>query len=378
MAVRAGTERVISDKMNWLAEHGHRVSLVTYEQGNHPLAFSLHPDIMVNDLDTRFFTLSVLPFYRRIFEFYIMRNLFAKRLQRIVDETNPDVIVTTTYSLKLATDIVRLSTKACNVMESHTACFSVGKEQDFQDKPVIKFFAKLFDKWYFRSVSSFDLLIVLTDGDGKDWSRYTDNIKVIPNPVTYYPEEIDPKKIYHRIICVARLTYQKGLDMLVDAFAKIGGKYPEWHVDIYGDGEDKEKLFAQINRLGLDDKINILPPTNNIYQEYQNSDFYVLSSRYEGYPLVLNEAMSCGTPCVAFRCKYGPEDAIVDKESGLLVKDGDVDELSKKMEWMIVHGQERLEMGKKARLSAARYKKDVVMQAWEQAYLSVMKTNSNH
>lgn len=371
IAMKAGTERVMSDKINWLTAHGHNVTVVTYEQGDHPLSFPLNPVVKHIDLDVRFFKLSSIPFYFRIWKFGTMKSLFANRLQYVLDDIDPDLIVTTTYSLKLSKEICNVRTGAKKVIESHSACFSVGKEYDFRDKGVLKYFARFIDFFYFRNADRYDQLIVLTEGDKKDWKKYVKCVKIIPNPLTLYPEHIPAKESSCRILSVGRLTFQKGLDMLVDAFAIIASTYPKWHIDIYGNGEDKENLLKQIEKYSLQHQIRIYSPIESIYKEYMQSDFYVLSSRYEGYPLVLNEAMSCGTPCVAFRCKYGPEDAIEDGVNGLLVKNGDVQDLADKIEWMILHEKERVEMGEKARIAAARYKKDQVMREWEQAYLNV-------
>ena len=371
MAMKAGTERVMCDKINWLADHGHKVTVVTYEQGDHPLSFPLNPDVKHIDLDVRFFKLSNIPFCCRIWKFRKMKALFATRLQNVLDYVAPNLIVTTTYSLKLSKEICNVRTEAKKMIESHSACFSVGKEYDFRDKGILKYFARIIDSFYFRNADSYNQLIVLTDGDKKDWEKYVRYVKTIPNPLTLYPEHISTKEPSCRILSVGRLTFQKGFDMLIDAFAIIASSYPKWHIDIYGNGEDKENLLNKIEKYSLQHQIRIYSPTEDIYQEYMNSDFYVLSSRYEGYPLVLNEAMSCGTPCVAFRCKYGPEDAIEDGKNGLLVKNGDVQDLADKIEWMILHEKERIDMGEKARIAAARYKKDQVMKEWEQAYLNV-------
>ena len=104
----AGTERVVSNKLNWLANHGYEVALVTYEQGSHPLAYELHPSIRVTDLDVRFFTTNRLPLYQRYIAYRRMKRLFRQRLQQVVDDFRPDIIMTTTYSLKIADEILKV------------------------------------------------------------------------------------------------------------------------------------------------------------------------------------------------------------------------------------------------------------------------------
>ena len=370
MANIAGTERVMSDKINWLAEKGHQIILVTYEQGSHPLSFSLHSNVKVVDLDTRFFQLNCYPIYKRFWKYRRLKAVFAERLQKIIDEVSPDVIIATTYSMNIVEELSKIRTKAKKIMESHVACNSVSKAYDYRSSFIMKNIVRLYDSYLFKKVDRFDKLVVLTEGDKKDWSRYVKNVIALPNPLTYYPEQKPSKNINHRILCVGRLNEQKGFDLLIDAFAMIASKCPEWYIDIFGHGEEKQALLNQIKKNGLENRIHICNPTDSIYHEYEKSDFYVLSSRYEGFGLVLIEAMSCGTPCVAFDCNYGPNEIIEDGVDGLLVKNGDIGELSKKMLWMMTHDKERMEMGKKAYVSAARYNKEFVMQEWECTYIS--------
>ena len=364
--MKAGVERVVSDKMNYLAENGYDVSMITYEQGNHPHAFPLHPSIRHYSLDARFFKLSQMPIWERPMAMRQMRRRFKEGLQQAVDNEQPDIIIATTYSMKLLDIILNVQTKAHRLIESHIACYTVRKAYDYRYNPILHNIAKLYDKWSFRNIGKFEKLIVLTQGDAQDWGQYMKDVVIIPNPVTCYPDSIKPHDgAGHRIICVGRLSEQKGFDMLIEAFSLIADQCPEWHIDIYGSGDDETTLRQLIVEKKLQERIIIHEPSIDIYSEYQTSDFLVLSSRYEGFALVLVESASCGIPSVSFRCKYGPEDLITDKENGLLVADGQISELAEKMLWMIMHQEERLRMGLRAREMAKKFLIGVVMKQWE-------------
>ena len=374
-ALKAGLERVIFDKMNWLAKNGYEIMLVTYEQGRHPLAYPLHPSITYIDLNVRFFELSRRFLLFRVWLLLRYRCRFRKDFQKVVDNFHPDFIVTTTYQMKLVDIVLAIKSDACRIIESHVACFKVKKSTDYEHNSFVMPFAKLYDAYFLGRLKRFKKLIVLTKGDAVDWSKYVGNIDVIPNPITFFPDSLlFEYNEHHRIIAVGRLHEQKGFDLLINAFAKISDKCPEWHLDIFGEGEDECFLQKQISQYALDKRVVLHHPISTIYEEYMKSDFYVLSSRYEGYPLVLNEAMSCGTPCVAFRCKYGPEEAITDKVNGLLVENGNVDSLAEAMLWMIKHPEERRVMRNAARNTAARYKKDEIMKKWVSLFDSLISS----
>lgn len=363
--MKAGTERVMSDKMNYLAARGYDISLITYEQGMHPKAYYLHPSIRYVDLGTRFFELERYGFIKRLPIYFLLRLKFRKRLKDVLEKIKPDIVISTTYSIKLLDIILSVNSQAHNIVESHIACYTVKKSYDYRDRFFFHYLAKMYDKWILGKLSKADALVVLTKGDAKDWKEYANNIVVIPNPVTYYPESIASHDCTNkRILCVGRLQEQKGFDMLIDAFAQIAHLCEGWTIVIYGDGNDKFSLLEKIRNLKLDGRIFICPPVDDIYNEYQHSDFFVLSSRFEGLPLVLGEAMACGIPCVSFRCKYGPEDIIDDGKNGLLVANGNIKDLGEKMLWMIEHKEERLCMGERARKDIKRLEKDSIMKKW--------------
>ena len=176
-----------------------------------------------------------------------------------------------------------------------------------------------------------------------------------------------------RIIFVGRFNHEKRIDRLITAFSMFADRYPDWHVDIFGDGNEKENLLRQIDECGLVNRVVIHEPTKAIYDEYKRSEMLVLCSEHEASPLVLVEAMACGVPCVSLDCPTGPRAIIKDGETGLLAKDGDVNDLASKIEWLIIHESERKEMGRRARAFAASRKQDVVMGQWEKLYTGIVK-----
>ena len=221
----------------------------------------------------------------------------------------------------------------------------------------------------FKAIRKADVLVALTEHDASSWRlHHQKKVIVVPNPVSYYTDKnVIKPKVKGRIITVGRLAEQKRLDRLIEAFALISDDYPEWFVDIFGDGSLRDVLEGLIRKNRLLGRVNIYPSIRNIMEEYQRSQFFVLSSDYEGFGLVLVEAMACGIPVVSTDCPHGPSDIIDDGNTGLLTK-MDVKDMAKKMEWMITHDRDRVIMGEKAYEAAANFKIDVIMPKWEAIY----------
>ena len=365
LAKTGGTERVLIDKMNYLSTHGFEVVLITYEQGTHSMSFPVSPSVKHIDTGTRFFTLYKYHRILRIFKLWEMKKEYFSRLQNIVDFEMPDFIITTTYHLDTCGIVTQLKTTAKLIVEAHIPKAHTYDRNIRNSNYIKRFLYTLNNEYRCKKARKFDLLVALTPKAANDWKNTTQHCIVIPNPVTKYQEVIKDKiPNTNRIIAAGRLTNQKGFERLIYAFAQITNQCPEWHIDIFGDGDDKQYLNDCISKGNLQNKVFIHPSTSHIYDEYMNSDFYVMSSRYEGLPLVLIEAMSCGLPCVSFRCKYGPEDIIEDGKTGLLVKDGDIKDLAQKILWMCQHEEQRIAMSISARKSAEKYKKEHIMPIW--------------
>ena len=372
-AAKGGTERIFCDKMNWLAEvAGYEIVFVTYEQGNHPFAYPLSNKIRHVDLNTRFFTTSTMPLLKRIRFKFTLPRLFKHRLRKLLDEIQPDVVVSTTYALPLFREI--LSQPYRHVVESHVCYYQLLLQKKFTH---ISWLDRKIARHLLEMLKRCEKVVVLTHKDAACWKGY-DNIEVIHNVVTNYPEKItDVADRPKRIIAVGRLHAQKGFDLLIQSWQLIAARHPDWQLVVYGHGGDLQKLQQQLEKAGLTSSMTFAGATDNIYKEYQNSAFYVMSSRYEGWGLVLVEAMSCGLPCVSFDCPYGPSDIIRDGEDGFLVENGNIQQLAEKMELLINNKELRERLGVQARLNAARFTSDNIMPQWTKLFETIVQ-NDNH
>ena len=368
-ALVGGAERVIIDKANYLCEHSHEVMLVSYEQGEHPIPYKLHPSVSYLDLDCRFFTLSRYSIHKRLYHFFRLKRKLMSSLRNAIEAYSPEVVVLASDWQFLINIVLDASCEIPVISEFHNAYDFITKKIGNKDNGIIVKMTSLYYRHFLKQFRKCACLVALTENDAKHWRKHSNHVLVIPNPVTLYPEVIDDvKKEPSRIICVGRLNGQKRIDRLVSAFSKIANKYPDWHIDIFGEGDLRPVIQDQIDSCYLHDRIILHEPTKTIYDEYKRSQMLVLSSEYEGRPLVLIEAMACGVPCISFDCPSGPKEIIEDGVTGLLAENGNVDDLSQKMEWLITHDLEREEMGKKARLAALAYKPSVIMKEWEELY----------
>ena len=363
MAKAHGVERALADKANYMALAGHDVTLVTYEQGQHPHAFPISPRVRHLDLGCRFFTLYSLPLPRRLVAAAVMRHRFARLLRRAVDRLKPDAIVVTTYTWEFMPAIIAMRRRTHIIVEAHSSFIGdmVGRNWlERADK-----------RLYLRTLSRCHTLIALTQRDATQWRRYIPRVEVVGNAVSFYCDDISRlERQTGRIIAAGRYHRQKRFDRLIEAFASIAHRFPTWHVDIFGEGPEQQQLQQLIDSLHMQQRICLNPPTNNICDEFKRSEMFVFTSDTEGYGLVLIEAMACGVPPVATDCPCGPAEIIDNGITGLLAR-MDVADVAEKMEWLMSHDQERRDMARRAHAAAARFRPEVVMPLWEEKYMSV-------
>lgn len=206
------------------------------------------------------------------------------------------------------------------------------------------------------------------------------SVRVVPNPVpspvqAYLP---DPGSrhapgIRRRLVAMGRLCEEKQFDLLIDVFAELAARRPEWDLVIYGEGPLRERLQQQAEAAGLAARIKLAGATNAPWPELARSDIFAMTSRVEGFPNALLEAMALGLPCAVFDCRSGPREITRDGSDALLIAQNDREELAASLNHLMTDPVRRLTLGMQARASVlARYSLPVVLECWDRLFDELM------
>jgi glycosyltransferase involved in cell wall biosynthesis len=198
-------------------------------------------------------------------------------------------------------------------------------------------------------------------------------IWVIPNPATAPASLPDACSDGRTIAAVGRLVPQKGFDLLLEAFAKAKDAIPEWRLVLWGEGPDRTALEAQRDRLGLAGRVEMPGVTNRPGEWIAHTDVFVLSSRFEGWGLVVGEAMAAGLPVISFDCKWGPAEMIEHDRSGILVPNGDVDALAATLVNLCRDRDKRETIGRAAAERMRQFTPERIIAEWQAAIGEVLE-----
>lgn len=345
-----GIGRVTVEKANYLTAKGHLVTIITEMQGDAPGFYPL--DKRVRHIDI------AIPLGLNKISKGLLRR---RRIRPIVEGIHPDIVVhTITYAP------IKCSFKYKSILECH---FN-------HDEPILRakafdssvFFAKIRIKYFERIASKFDALVVLTEEDKKMWEKAgLSNVLVIPNMLSFESEETSTLGA-KQAIAVGRLDAQKSFDRLIRIWSKVNKKHNDWELNIYGCGPDENRYRKLIADLHLTNVVHIFKPVKDIKNKYLASSFLCLTSTYEGFALVLTEAMACGLPVVSYDIPCGPRDLIVNSVNGFLIRDCDENEYVESIIKLIDNVDLRVNMGKNAKQAMGKLCIDSVMSRWGQLF----------
>lgn len=366
-----GVERVLTLKANYFAEHfGYDITIVLTEGKDKPLFYPLSDRIKIVNLNVNFEELWTCSFVKKVFVYLSKQRIFKKRLTAELMHIRPDITVSLLRREINFINDIKDGSKKIGELHVNRANYRNFEEGD------ANFLKNLFAKFWMCSLVShlkrLDKFIVLTEEDKASWTELS-NVEVIPDPLAFDVAEVSPLKA-KRVIAVGRYVYQKGFDLLLQAWAKIEKQFPDWELAIYGMG-DRSPYDNLAKQLGVDmNRCHLNGSTQNIRKEYLESSLFVFSSRFEGFGMVLIEAMACGLPVVSFDCPCGPKDIVSHDEDGLLVPSGDIEKLANAMSQLMDSYELRHQMAKNAIGNVRRFQIDEIADRWQLLFEDVLNS----
>ncbi len=356
-----GMERVLANKTNYLAKLGHDISIITTDQKNRKPYFDLHASIKQIDLGINYTENNSSGLLKKIFDYPRKQALHKKLLAEKLSEIQPDICVSLfDHEVGLLPDMNDGSKK---IVEIH---FSRFKRLQYGRKGLWKLIDKYRSNKDLRTVQKFDKFVVLTQEDKSYWGDLP-NIVVIPNANSFpvaQRSQLDSKNV----IAVGRYDYQKRFEDLIDVWKLVHQEEPDWKLNIFGKGPERENLQNQINKLGLEDTLILKEPVRDIDKQYLSSSMIAMTSRYEGLPMALLEGQASGLPLISYTCKCGPKDIIQEGKNGYLLEEGDKVGMANKILTLIRDPELRDSMGQQAFEMSNNFSEAMVMEKWIQLF----------
>ena len=357
-----GMERVLLNKVRYFVEEkGWDVTVVTTDQHGRPSFYPFPEGVRMIDLGVNYSDDNGQPFVKKFLGYLQRRGLHEKLFKNVLEQERPDVV--DCFYPGECSFVPGLKDGSVKVMELHQSKLF---HHQYNRSGLMGLADKVRARLDERLVRKFDRFVVLTDEDAGLWGAMP-GIRVIPNAANFIADEYSDCSS-KRVIAVGRLDYQKSFDRLIQVWEKVHQQMPDWRLDVFGQGEWQDMLQQMIDDRGLGESVKLNAPTKEIGKEYAESSMLVMSSHYEGFPMVMIEAMACGLPAVCFDFKCGPRDIIEEGANGLIVPDGDIDGLAGALVSLMKDDELRKKMGENAKKVVVTYSEEKVMAKWMELY----------
>lgn len=362
-----GADRIIISKANYMANQwGDEVYLITDSQNGLRPFFPLSDKVYLLDLNINFFLqYQYNPLKRFIIYLRLMRK-YKQSLTKTLAEVKPDVIISTLSRDAKFVNLYKRYAKAV-IAEVHTTKKNIRALPNLRLKGgVYKLLAAYIEHQLNASAKKFDEVVVLNNLEEDLW-RPVRQVTVINNAIQFFPEKENLLSTKN-VIYVGRAEYEKAPDYLIEIWNYVIKKHPDWTLRMFCTGTMLEELKDKVKEYGMEQQVLFMPPTKDMEPEYMMSSICVLTSRFEGFPVVLQEAMGCGVPCISFNCLSGPRYIIKDGEDGYLVEDGNIKAFADKVCTLMENDKLRRQFGQKAKQHMRFYSKDRIMGQWRELF----------
>lgn len=364
-----GMERVLLNKVRYLVEKmGWEILIVTTDQHNRPPFYPFPAEVRMVDLGINYSEDNAKGTLAKVRGYLKRRTQHKKALTTLLMQERADIVVSLYPSESSFLPAIKDGSK--KVLELHYCKFF---RLQYGRKGLMGLIDRYRTRLDERLVRRFDRFVVLTEEDKGYWGNLP-NIEVIPNAALFIAPRYSTQN-EKRVIAVGRLDYQKGFDRLIEAWALVqqNPACRSWRLDIFGQGEWQEMLEGMIQARGLGQTARINPPSKQIGEEYAASSILVMSSHYEGFPMVMIEAMACGVPVVSYDFKCGPRDIIREGDNGLIIPEGDISALAEGICRLIQAEELRRSMSMKAQEVTTTYSEEKVMRRWITLFNSMVR-----
>lgn len=343
-----------------VADHNPRMKLLA------PLSHKVHfIELGVNYYENPYASPSRKPIY-----FYKKKTLHRRKLESLFDQIKPDIVIGVGQAEKYL--LPRIEGTWKTIREFHFARNYRKFYQPGFRNLLLNAISDVYD--HYLTLPKYDKVILLTHEDHeKNWHG-SKRFEVIPNMLTI-PEEpardYDNFKSQKKIVTVSRLAKVKNIDMIIKAFSIVAQSYPDWSLDIYGNGDQRGHLLSLIEKFNLQDKVFLNGLTTNVGEKLDEADIFVHASRHEGFGLSILEAMSHSLPVVTTDSPCGPKDIITDGKNGFLVHVDDVEAMANRLKYLISKPEKRRQIGESAYLRSRDFTTDKIIPMHAALYRSL-------
>lgn len=349
-----GVQRVLSTKTNYLIEnYNYEVSILATNSGVDNKHYEFNEKI-------NFFS------EQAVGEFFTYLYSYSKILKKYIKNIKPDIIIVCDNGYKGYAVPFLIPKNQKIIFECHGTRNTEEKRNRIFNYILNGLKYKFFDV----CASKFSKIIVPVD-DFKNEFR-SNNLIVIPNPLWFFTNS-EPNYNSKKVIAVGRHCYQKNFEKMLSIWQKVVSKHPDWVLEIYGESDSKFDLKSVSSILGIDKNVVFYDAVKNINEKYLEASFLLLTSRFEGFGMVLIEAMASGLACVSFNCRRGPKDIINNNWNGFLIEVGNEEAFVEKVNLLIEDENLRIKMGQNAKNSVSKYDLDTIMQQWKLLFGELME-----
>lgn len=355
-----GIERVTIAKANALAEVNGNEVWILVTDNDFELPSKLSEKVHLVDLGIRYYhNQSPIPFID-VWKEGIKRHRHKAVLKTELERIKPDILIAVGQAEKYILPSLNLSSRPACIREIHYYKYYRRDFADNWQKRLIARMAEWYD--YGWRIRKYDAVVALTELDKRRYWHNDDLVHVIPNPVVAQPmrRASGEKKV---VMAVGRLAAQKNFASLLNAWQWVEGRHPDWCLQIWGEGAERIALLQKIQELRLT-SAHLMGYEPDIMNRYSQASVLAVTSRYEGFPMIIVEAMAAGIPVVSYDCPCGPSDIISEGEDGFLVTPGDEKALAEKICWLMEHDERRREMGMNALKKSSCYSLDKITEKW--------------